>query len=483
MLTFVLLSGLLPTVGSAAPPRASQAYPRAGIVSAPVEGGIRSGQAFNATFADVLAEGGYLEQEFFLAGAASNFGSSSPAFVVPAEPAAEQTAPYVIRILTRRPADPKQFNGTTVVEWSNVTGNKDLEGIWGPSHRYLMRHGYASVLVTAQKAATDQPPISLKYYDPVRYAALQHPGDDYAYDIFAQAAAALRPGRGHGSALLGGLKTKVLLGAGGSQSCGKLTSYVDMVQRTYPLFDGMLPTACNPASYDTSVVKTMWINSESENLASPAARPDSALFRYWDVAGHSHGDWDTVGWAYAVEARDDSSVGGMSGPDVWDDQVQHQYGEQAPASPGPCPANYYPGRYAQDTGIAQLRRWVTDGIAPASAPPLVFEGPTLAKDEFGNSIGGLRSPVLDVPIARYAANVCTLLGSTVPLPQAVLGLLYPSHDTYVRQMQDATTDAVNHGWLEPDDACELMGRAVASTVGGGDPVTWTAPQCQSSGNT
>ena len=30
--------------------------------------------------------------------------------------------------------------------------------------------------------------ISLKVVDPVRYGGLNHPGDDYSYDIFSQAA-------------------------------------------------------------------------------------------------------------------------------------------------------------------------------------------------------------------------------------------------------------------------------------------------------
>ena len=43
------------------------------------------------------------------------------------------TAPYVTRILVRRPAEDADFNGTVVVEWLNVSGGVDAN----PDYSYL----------------------------------------------------------------------------------------------------------------------------------------------------------------------------------------------------------------------------------------------------------------------------------------------------------------------------------------------------------
>ena len=67
-------------------------------------------------------------------------------------------------------------------------------------HDELMAHGTIWVGVSAQPvgiaggpsmAMPGLNPSPLKTWDPVRYEPLTHPGDDYSYDIFSQAAAAL----------------------------------------------------------------------------------------------------------------------------------------------------------------------------------------------------------------------------------------------------------------------------------------------------
>src|SRR5215470_12057756 len=68
-----------------------------------------------------LAAFGYTEQEFFISGTAQAFvnsgalGNNGVWSVTPGE-----TAPYVTRILVRKPVNPARFNGTVLVEWLNV---------------------------------------------------------------------------------------------------------------------------------------------------------------------------------------------------------------------------------------------------------------------------------------------------------------------------------------------------------------------------
>src|SRR3954471_8447990 len=61
----------------------------------------------------VLSDYGYVEQEFFMDGTATNFGNpngTANATVV------STGNPYRSRLLVRRPVDPARFNGTVIVE-------------------------------------------------------------------------------------------------------------------------------------------------------------------------------------------------------------------------------------------------------------------------------------------------------------------------------------------------------------------------------
>jgi hypothetical protein len=77
---------------------------------------------------------------------------------------------------------------------------------------------------------------SLKKDDPVRYGSLVHPGDSYSYDIYSQAAAALR--HPDGVSPLGGLRPRTLLAAGESQSAFRMVTYVDPVDPLARVYDG-----------------------------------------------------------------------------------------------------------------------------------------------------------------------------------------------------------------------------------------------------
>ena len=51
------------------------------------------------------------------------------------------------------------------------------------AHRFFLREGYAYVHLSAQAAGLCCSPLTPKVWDPLRYAALDHPGDDYAFDM------------------------------------------------------------------------------------------------------------------------------------------------------------------------------------------------------------------------------------------------------------------------------------------------------------
>jgi hypothetical protein len=84
--------------------------------------------------ASSLESVGYAEQEFLVEGTARSF-------TLTGERAADgrwsvkedATAPYVTRILVRRPVDPARFSGTVAVEWNNVSAGMDVSPVDVPT--------------------------------------------------------------------------------------------------------------------------------------------------------------------------------------------------------------------------------------------------------------------------------------------------------------------------------------------------------------
>ena len=223
---------LLALVGVAAPAASQTAAAGAPSVSRPVTGG--RGQAFAAL---ATIPQGYLEEERFLSGTATGYAKAGQWDVDGAwgvTPAS--TAPFTVRILIRRPADAKRFNGIVVVEWLNVTAQSEGAADFMQMQEEILRDGYAWVGVGAQAVGVNAPRTGLKAWDADRYASLSHPGDAYSYDIFSQAARVLRQPRGEDS--LGGLRIRDVLATGRSQSAFRLVSYINAIHPSTRLFDG-----------------------------------------------------------------------------------------------------------------------------------------------------------------------------------------------------------------------------------------------------
>src|SRR6185436_3224100 len=201
-------------------------------VSAPITGGER-GQPFGG-YTDANRPAGYVEEERFFSGKATAYAKSGAWGVdglwtaVPAS-----TADYKVRMLVRRPADPKRFNGVLLVEWLNVTANAEGAADYSQMAEEITRSGYAWVGIGAQASGVNAPRSGLKAWDSTRYASLVHPGDAYSYDIFSQGAQALRHGE-----LMGGLQVRFMLATGRSQSAFRLVTYINAVHPLARLFDG-----------------------------------------------------------------------------------------------------------------------------------------------------------------------------------------------------------------------------------------------------
>src|SRR3989454_6883349 len=234
---------LVSVLAAAARPVVAAAQVPSPTLEGPVTGG---GRPFIASTTFDLAQVGYEQAEYFISGTASAFTSAAPLTsdgrwtATPGE-----TAAYKTRVLVDRPASAKGFNGTVIVEWLNVSGGLDASPDWTGAHTELIRDGFAWMGVSAQYAGVEGggallPIVNLplKTVDPARYGSLVHPGDSFSYDIFSQAAQAIRHPTGPNP--LGDLEVKRVIAAGESQSAFRLVTYIDAVHPLAQVYDGFL---------------------------------------------------------------------------------------------------------------------------------------------------------------------------------------------------------------------------------------------------
>ena len=396
---------------------------------------------------------GYTEQEWFVSGTATAVDGS--------------TAPYTTRVIVTRPQKRKDFNGSVMLDWVNVTAQFEnavdsLEG-----REELLRSGWAFVHVSAQAAGICCTPLTPKVWDPARYAALDHPGDAYADDMFLQVARALRTRRVGDVRPMGRLKVRRVVAAGQSQSAGRLAEIVRAHPDGAGVIDGFLVHGgLAGLDYEPRLeVPVLQLNSDWAESTGEA--DDDPLYRLWDVAGSAHAGL-FIGYQQVFGSG--PRVAGLPAMDEqgYRDTIEAagDYGQMAfnPLYPACTVAGAsFPMRYAVNTALRELDEWIRTGRAPRPAPRFEFEadGVTPARDADGNVLGGLRLPPIEVPVATYRSTDCELGGTTVPFDPITLQQRYPTFADYEQQLRRATNRAVRKGWLLPVDARDQMRRACA----------------------
>jgi hypothetical protein len=430
---------------------------------------------------------GYRQSEVFLSGTATAYEPAAPLGAdgrYEVRPGA--TAPYTTRAVVMRPTDRSRFNGTVVVEWLNVSGGADAGPDWMLSHNQLIREGFAWVGVSAQKVGVD----ALRGDDPqrgdaVRYAGLSHPGDSFSYDIYTQAAQAIRR---DARTVLGGLRPRHLLSVGESQSAGRLVTYIDAVHPVAGAYDAFLvhsrtgggaplsqpPQATVPVPSPAPIrddlrepVMVFQAETDVFNSNLAARQPDTRRFRLWEVTGTAH--FDQYGLAIGQ-----TDVGDGRGAAAVLESMLNPTNQPSPNFTCDVPVNTGPATFVLNAAFHWMHRWVADGDRPPVAPRLETLGTSpvrFATDEDGNTLGGIRTPAVDAPVARLSglpgggSQFCFLFGSTTPFTPERLAELYPSHGAFVSAWTWATIAAQRAGFLTRADARDLIVAAARSDVG------------------
>jgi Alpha/beta hydrolase domain len=495
----VLCAGL--GVGAPLAGSASAATPLPGV-SGPIPATASSypfGAADHTLVPEDLSKVGYVEDEYLVSGKANVYDWPAPGPAVVRTP----DAPYTTRILVRRPANPKRFSGNVVVEMLNPSNLFDLNIGWAMAHQQFARNGDAWVGITAKPIAVQ----ALKNFDPQRYASLSFANplplsdprnctdiqtavdppelrsrateDGLIWDIYSQVGALLRSHDDSNPVR----HARHVYGFGYSQTGGYLYDYInaihplDVANNGRPIYDGYIVAVaggafvgavpinqCVPAppvgdprlQFKDVGVPIIHIMSQSDYLIGIAARrPDSDApadrFRHYEMAGAGHATPDELNFAAAPA---DIVKAGRPVP---------------PMSCNEGPRSRFPSKIFFDAAVRNLDWWVRYGVAPPHADPIEVVNGAPVLDEFGNVVGGLRSPYLDVPTSTWfgsstGASFCFIAGHEVPFDAARLRQLYPTHSAYVRAVAKDTARLVAGRFITLPDGLDIIEQATRADV-------------------
>lgn len=433
-------------------------------------------------------ENGYIEEELFFHGTANVYSKERGELKYRAK-----SAPYVNRMLVRRPKDPQRASGRVIVEILNATSAVDIDRVWVQIKKLLMREGDIYIGITSKPSSAE----TLKKFDPDRYALLswKNPAEEYlpqylieptvnggvidqstetglVWDMLTDCASGCR----NGSLPLGGISVKKVYLAGWSQSVGYIIRYVNEIAGKdggvpydgYLAFGGVrshlpglneyeIPPAAGEA--DTYVkrvtVPYIAVQTESENnmpgnrkVVEPDSDDPEKLYRTYDIPGSTHDNYYNMSQYFDGDS------------DVLDTgRILSYTGEQ------PIPNNY-PYELAFCAITKQLYRWAEEGIPAVSCERIrISSGGYNIRDRFGNAKGGWRLPPVDVPFAAYVPAVdfiipnplgMQLYGCVKPFSPERLKELYGNLDGYKSKLMQNVQQAVEEGRLLPEDMEECI---------------------------
>ena len=194
-----------------------------------------------------------------------------------------------------------------------------------------------------------------------------------------------------------------------------------------------------------------------------ARQPDNERLRTWEIPGTAHADNYTiqVGFIDTGFAPLDDIVAAYA-------PTRTLMGQQLTHFINFAPQHHY----VLQAAIARLHGWVRTGAPPPIAARMELsdgDPPQVVVDANGLAKGGVRTPWVDVPIARTSGvgteeSVLSLLfGSGEPFDAATLRRLYPGGAAeYLERFTESLDTAIGSGFLLAADRQEILELAAAT---------------------
>lgn len=415
-----------------------------------------------------LSKAGYVEEEFTVSGTANVYDWASDGGLSVKTP----NAPYTTRILVRRPANPARFSGNVILEPLENARRFDWSFLWAISHDYFIEHGDAWVGLTHRPAGIE----TLKKFNANRYATLSlaNPAPEESceqgnvtseaeeglrYDIMTQVAALFKSNSRSGP--MPGFNVRYMYA---TSHTGELVTHIHAINpRTKlgngkPAYDGFLIqgdsgparirrcAAAPPAGDSRRMTKNAGVPViraipqgdvlGAFNLRRPDSDEHNDRYRLYEVTAAPR--MDIAYYRHMPSIQDQAATGQPAFPGIW----PFPYQCDPPIALMDLPVY----QYTLNAAFANLDAWVRNGTPPPRAERVsIKDGGTpqagFVTDQYGNAVGGVRSPYVDVPTATYVPNspgqaICRNIGHKIPFEWSRLEALYGSSKRYAAKVSD-----------------------------------------------
>ena len=421
------------------------------IAGAPETSATRPPSDLDETLPEFSAD--YTEIEYLLSGAADSYAgpATGPASIV------SSGHSYVTRVLARYPKQLAAFSGRVVIEPFNTTYGVDRDALWMHVGALLQAQGDAWIGISVRVWSAAE----LQRRDPARYADINIPLNDLVWDMLGAIGTLVKQG-GLQSPLqhlpvrhvyLGGYSQSAVDTATFAATFGALTrTAADRL-----VYDGFFP-ACHAASLTPLAVGEGLPRFEYGALP-PVGVPVIEIQPQSDVEGFSFEEFVNPGSA-SVRREDSDAPGDRF-------RLYEIAGAPHAAKIVGCDGNgsTFPMSAFVRAALRMLFQWSEQDITPPTAPRIALRIDDVVAeaevDRFGNAIGGVRSPFLDAPIARYEAHstpgaLCMLAGREAPLPYEVLAGRYGNVHTYLAEFTNSLDATIQAGFLPVDDRSKIL---------------------------
>jgi len=488
----IILTGALFCVASAALAQNAIPLPKAMLeAAAPIAPSF--GSADRYLHPQDLAKVGYVEEEYLISGTANVYDWDADGKLA----VKTANAPYGSRIRVRRPKDPAKFSGSVVVELPNAARRFDWDMMWGFLGDEIIARGDGWVAITPPPATP-----GLKIFDPIRYKDVSFanpaPGNcpngapapaieaGLRWDMYTQVGALIKAGVA-GGPFAGFRVQDIYMTTQG----GDVVTYLNVFHPQAKLaggkfvYDGFLSkqpngigalSACGaaPARGDSrhqirnAGVPVIAVVAQGEVIGSMAARradSDDAndKFRLYEVAGGSH--LDQYSYYPFASMLDAARAGNVQGTP--------EFPFAARCTPEIQLIQYPLMPFVYHAALNHLDNWAKKGTPPPHADRVQIKDAdtpkaSVAMDQFGNAMGGIRTFWVDVPAVNFTQNSpgpgnCPELGHSAPLGWQKLEAMYGDYKTYVAKATASLDKSVKEGWITQADANRIKAELAAGT--------------------
>lgn len=457
-----------------------------------------------------LSHNGYEETEYYMYGTANVYRSVDKDERVEV---AIADAPYTNRFVVRAPKNPEYCSGNVVIEIVNPTSFMEIDRMWILGHKEFMRNGDIYIGITSKPNTIKK----MVEFNPERYERLSWknptpevpfpfeieealernhvlPDLDLSYetglfwDMLTDLAWLIRSDEDNNPLLK--YSRKYIYLTGWSQSACYLFRYVNSfayrpeVSRGSKVFDGYLAgggvrSLVTPVNQYESLKEYNFKLSRIEKVSEPfiavqtesengrydswrTMRPDSDnpyfKYRLYEVTGASH---DTM-YSYVDYYKNDPDLKRI-------DHLPQYVGRHEEG-------NDYPSQILFAAAYRNLFNWVRTGVGPNNCERIKVdaEGEN-CKDAFGNTVGGLRTCLLNYPTGRYnstsnievgmsmldaSSDKDGLFGYQEAFSSDMLKELYGTIENYRKLVTQDTEEQISKGFVCKEDGQELIELAV-----------------------